>query len=140
MRYVILVKSCPEFEAQPSTGVRIEPAVFTAMAQYHEELARAGVLLDANGLKPSRDGWRVRYDATGRRTIDGPFAETSELVAGYTLIQVSSREEALEWSRRFPNPAGEGRPAEIEVRELQELDDFAPSEELERFRALDAVK
>jgi len=110
------------------------------MAAYHEELARAGVLLDANGLKPTHSGWRVRYDGARRSIIDGPFTESKELIAGYTLIQVNSREEALEWARRFPNPVGEGQPAEIEVRELFELDDFAPSAELERFRAIDAAK
>ncbi|MDD4886417.1 MAG: YciI family protein [Thiomonas sp.] len=140
MRYMILVKSIPAFEAQPDTGFQPEPAVFAAMAAYHEELARAGVLLDANGLKPSRAGWRVRYDGAHRSIIDGPFTETKELIAGYTLIQVASRAEALEWARRFPNPVGDGQPAEIEVRELFELEDFAPSAELERFRALDAAK
>ena len=69
-----------------------------------------------------------------RSVIDGPFAETRELIAGYSLIQVKSREEAMEWARRFPNPAGRGKPAEIEVRPLYELDDFAPSPEIERMR------
>ena len=140
MRYMILVKSIPAFEAQPDTGFQPDPAVFAAMAAYHEELARAGVLLDANGLKPTRTGWRVRYDGARRTIIDGPFTETKELIAGYTLIQVNSREEALEWARRFPNPVGADQPAEIEVRELFEMDDFAPSDEVERFRVLDAAK
>ena len=140
MRYMIIVKSIPDFEAQPDTGFQPDPAVFAAMAANHEELTRAGALLDASGLKPSRHGWRVRYDGAHRTIIDGPFTETKELIAGYTLIQVASREEALEWARRFPNPVGAGQPAEIEVRELFELDDFAPSAELERFRALDAAK
>ena len=140
MRYMILVKSIPAFEAQPDTGFQPDPAVFAAMAAYHEELARAGVLLDANGLKPTCSGWRVRFEGAHRSIIDGPFTESKELIAGYTLIQVNSREEALEWARRFPNPVGEGQPAEVEVRELFELDDFAPSAELERFRAIDAAK
>lgn len=140
MRYMILVKSIPTFEAQPDTGFQPDPAVFTAMTAYHEELARAGVLLDANGLKPTRSGWRVRYEGERRSIIDGPFTESKELIAGYTLIQVNSREEALEWARRFPNPVGAGQPAEVEVRELFEMDDFAPSDELERFRAIDAAK
>lgn len=140
MRYMILVKSIPDFETQPATGFQPDPAVFAAMAAYHEELASAGVLLDANGLKPSRAGWRVRYAGAHRTVIDGPFTESKELIAGYTLIQVASRAEALEWARRFPNPVGADQPAEIEVRELFELDDFAPSAELERFRALDAAK
>ena len=140
MRYMILVKSIPGFEAEPDTGFQPDPTVFAEMAAYHEELARAGVLLEGNGLKPSRHGWRVRYAGERRTVIDGPFTEAKELIAGYTLIQVASREEAMEWARRFPNPVGAGQPAEIEVRELFELDDFAPSAELERFRALDAAK
>ena len=140
MRYMILVKSTHAFEAESGTDFQPDPAVFAEMTAYHEELARAGVLLDANGLKPSRAGWRVRYAGAHRTVIDGPFTETKELIAGYTLIQVASRAEALEWARRFPNPVGADQPAEIEVRELFELDDFAPSAELERFRALDAGK
>ena len=105
------------------------------MAKYHEELQRAGVLLDASGLQPSSKGWRIKYTGGKRTVIDGPFTEAKELVAGYTLIQVKSREEALEWARRFPNPAlADG---EIEVRQLYELDDFGPSEAVERFRKLD---
>lgn len=131
MRYMIMVKATATTEAGilPEDG-----ALMSAMADYHEQLAKAGVLLDASGLKPSAKGWRVRY-AGGRRTvIDGPFTESKELIAGYTLIQVHSREEALEWTRRFPAPMGEAEDAEIEVRELYELDDFAPGEAVERFR------
>ena len=101
------------------------------------ELARAGALLDASGLKPSSAGWRIRYEGDKRTVIDGPFAETKELIAGYTLIEARSRDEALEWSRRFPNPNGAGVPAEIEVRPLYGLEDFAPSPAIERFKALD---
>ncbi|MHB1587735.1 MAG: YciI family protein [Acidiferrobacteraceae bacterium] len=140
MRYMIIVKSTPEFEAEPDTGFQPDPAVFAAMASYHEELAKAGVLLDANGLKPSRHGWRVRYAGNQRTIIDGPFTEAKELIAGYTLLQVASRAEAIEWARRFPNPVGTGQPAEIEVRPLMEFEDFAPSEEVERFRKLEAEK
>ena len=117
MRYMMLVKSIPAFEAQPDTGFQPDPAVFAEMAAYHEELARAGVLLDADGLKPSRTGWRVHYAGERRSIIDGPFTESKELIAGYTLIQVATRAEALQWARRFPNPVGAGQPAEIEVRE-----------------------
>jgi len=135
MRFMIIVKSTAEFEA--ATQPAPDEALLAAMAAYHEELARAGVLLDASGLQPSRKGWRVTYGAGGRRVIDGPFAEAKELIAGYTLIQVRSREEAQEWTRRFPNPVGEGREAEIEVRQLYELDDFAPSPSIERFREME---
>lgn len=120
MRFMIIVKATPDTEA----GVMPAQSLFDAMTAYNQELARAGVLLDANGLRPSRDGWRIRYDE-GRRTVtDGPFADTKELVAGYTLIQVRSREEAMEWSRRFPNPHGEFADAEIEVRQLYEPADL----------------
>jgi hypothetical protein len=76
------------------------------------------MLLDAAGLRPSAKGWRVRYSGGKRKVIDGPFTEAQELIAGYTLIQAKSREEAVEWSKRFPNPVGEGALEEIEVRQL----------------------
>lgn len=129
MRFMILVRSVPAFdvETQPVADDPAHAAMYAAMAAYHEELARAGVLLDAAGLKPQSAGWRIRYGAGDQRTvIDGPFAEAKELVAGYTLIQVRSREEAMEWARRFPAPLGERVPAEIEVRELYEASDFPP--------------
>nr|WP_018413277.1 YciI family protein [Methyloversatilis thermotolerans] len=131
---MIIVKATTDSEA----GAMPEEALLAAMAGYHEELARAGALLDANGLQPSSRGWRILYRGTQRSVIDGPFAETREMIAGYTLIQVASREEALEWSRRFPNPAGAGNDTEIEVRQVFELDDFEPSGSMDRFRALDA--
>ncbi|MFN9470136.1 YciI family protein [Acidovorax sp.] len=137
MRFMILVKASPESEA----GVLPGEELLAAMGAYHEELSRAGVLLDGVGLKASSQGWRVRYGSGGQRTVvDGPFAETKELLAGYTLIQVRSREEAMEWARRFPNPRGEGLPAEIEVRPVFELDDFAQGEGVQRFRDLDASR
>lgn len=122
MKFMIIVKATVDSEAD-----RFPPdsdQVFAAMADYHEQLAKAGVLLDASGLQPSSKGWRVRYDGDKRQVVDGPFTESKELIAGYTLIQVRSRDEALEWSRRFPNPVGAKQPAEIEVRQLYELDDF----------------
>ena len=118
MRFMIIVKATPDSEAGRFPD-NPEP-LFAAMATYHEELAKAGVLLDASGLQPSSKGWRIRYDGDKRSVIDGPFTESKELVAGYTLIQVRSREEALEWSLRFPNPHGESAGAEIEVRRLVE--------------------
>ena len=133
MRFMIIVKATKDSEV----GVMPEEKLMAAMATYHEELAKAGVLLDGSGLQPSSKGWRIKYSGTKRSTLDGPFAETKELIAGYTLIQVKSREEAMEWTRRFPNPAGEGREGEIEVRQLFELEDFGPSEAVERFRELE---
>ena len=134
MRFMIIVKATRESEA----GVMPEESLIGQMATFHEELAKAGALLDASGLQPSKKGWRVRYSGGKRSVSDGPFAETKELIAGYTVIQVKSREEALAWTKRFPNPAGEGKDAEIEVRQLFELDDFGPSEAVDRFRDLSA--
>ncbi len=132
MRFMIIVKATKDSEA----GVMPEEKLIAAMATYHEELARAGALLDASGLKPSSKGWRIKYLGGKRTVIDGPFAETKELIAGYTMIQVKSREEAMEWARRFPNPAVDGKEGEIEVRQLFELEDFGPSEAIERFREM----
>jgi hypothetical protein len=135
---MIIVKSCDEFEAETTPAP--DEALMAEMVRYHEELAQAGVLLDGSGLQPSRKGWRVHYSADGgKRIIDGPFAESKELIAGYTLIQVRSREEAMEWSRRFPNPAGAGKAAVIELRQLYEMEDFPPSEPLEDFKKIDAM-
>ena len=135
MRFMIIVKATPESEA----GVMPGEDLLNAMADYHGELARAGVLLDANGLHPSSRGWRIRHSANGneRTVIDGPFTELKEMIAGYTIIGVRTREEALEWARRFPNPRGQGFDAEIEVRQIFELDDFVQTEALGRFRELD---
>jgi hypothetical protein len=129
---MIIVKATKDSEA----GVMPGEALLADMAAYHEQLVKAGVLLDGSGLQPSSKGWRVQYAGDKRTLIDGPFTETKELIAGYTLIQVASREEAMEWARRYPNPAVDGGEAEIEVRQLFELDDFEPSEAVERFREL----
>jgi hypothetical protein len=132
MRFMIIVKATRDSEA----GVMPPEGLIAEMAAYHEALARAGVLLDASGLQPSTKGWRIRHDGSRRILSDGPFTEAKELIAGYTLIQVKSREEALEWTRRFPNPAVDGGKAEIEVRQLFELEDFDSSEAAERFRGI----
>ena len=123
MRYMIIVKATPQSESGVFPPNMSE--MIAIMGRFHEELAQAGVLLDASGLAPSSQGWRIRYEGQNRRVIDGPFTESNELIAGYTLIEVRSREEALEWTRRFPNPVGEGMAAEIEVRRLYEMEDFA---------------
>ena len=122
MRFMIIVKATPDSEAG-----RFPPnpeLLFQSMAAFHEELARAGALLDASGLQPSSKGWRVQYDGNRRTVVDGPFTESKELIAGYTLIQTRTREEALEWSKRFPNPIGEGVSCHVEVRQLYEMEDF----------------
>jgi len=133
MRFMIMVKANKDTEA----GVMPEEKLLAAMAAYHEQLAKAGALLDATGLQPSSKGFRVRYAGQKRTVVDGPFVETKELIAGYTLIQVKSRQEAIEWAKRFPNPHGEGTDGEIEVRQLFELEDFGPSEAVDRFRDIE---
>lgn len=135
MKYMIIVKATADSEA----GVMPEERLIAEMAAYHEALARAGALVDGSGLKPSAHGWRIRYAPGGGISVtDGPFTETKELVAGYTIIDVGSREEALEWTRCYPNPAIGGKAGEIEVRPFYTLDDFPASEALERHRALQA--
>jgi hypothetical protein len=135
MRFMILVRATAESESEITPNP--DEKLMAEMVDYHEQLAQAGVLLDGSGLQPSSKGWRVCHSGGQRRVVDGPFAETKELIAGYTLIQVASREEALAWTRRFPNPAGEGRSAQIEVRQLFELEDFEPGAAVERFHTLD---
>lgn len=119
MRYMIIVKANRDSEA----GVMPGEDLIAEMGKFHEELHKAGVLLDANGLQATSQGWRVRYAAGRRSVVEGPFSDAG-LIAGYTLIKVRSREEALEWSRRYPNPAGEGKETEIEVRRVFEPEDF----------------
>ena len=133
MRFMIIVKATKDSEA----GVMPVEKDLATMAKYHEELQKAGVLLDGSGLQASSKGWRIKYSGGKSSVIDGPFTEAKELIAGYTLIQVKSREEAMEWTRRFPNPAMEGKDGEIEVRQLFELDDFVPGEAIDRFRKMD---
>jgi hypothetical protein len=132
MRFMIIVKASEATEA----GVMPTEEQLAEMGAYHQELADAGVLLDGSGLKPSSKGWRVQYSGNERTITDGPFPETKELIAGYTLIQVKSREEAMEWTRRFPNPAARGTEAEIEVRQLFELEDFVQGPAIEGMREM----
>ncbi|HZD06283.1 MAG TPA: YciI family protein [Longimicrobiales bacterium] len=132
MRFIVLVKANESSEA----GELPREELIAEMASYHEELARAGALLDASGLHPSSRGWRVHYSGEERRVVDGPFTEAKELVAGYTIIEAGAEAEAREWVRRFPNPGGPGGEAEIEVRRLFDLDDFEQGPAVDRFREL----
>lgn len=132
MRYMIIVKASKNSEA----GVMPEEKLIAEMATYHEELAKAGVLVDGAGLQASAKGFKIKYSGNKRTVVDGPFTETKEMIAGYTIINVKSREEAVEWAKRFPNPHGEGAETEIEVRRFFELDDFAPSEAVDRHREI----
>lgn len=132
MRFMIIVKASTDSEA----GVMPKEELIAAMMDYHEGLSKAGVLVDGAGLKPTSQGFRVRYDGTKRTVVDGPFAETKELIAGFTIINVKSHAEAVELATRFPNPHGEGAQTEIEVRPFFEADDFPPSAAVERSREL----
>ena len=134
MRFMMLVKADKNTEA----GVMPEEKLIAEMTRYNEELAKAGVLLDLAGLQPSSNGARVKFSPGGTRTVvDGPFAKTDDLIAGYWLIQVKSKEEAIEWAKRAPAPHGDGAESEIEVRQLFELEDFGPSDAIDRERELE---
>ena len=119
MRFMIIIKASQDSEA----GVMPSNELLTAMGNYNEELAKAGILVAGEGLHPSSKGARVRFSGDKRSVIDGPFAETKELIAGYWLWQVKSKEQAIEWVKRCPNPMP-GTEAEIEIRQLFEMDDF----------------
>lgn len=132
MRFMIMVRANRDTEAD----VKPEEQLFEEMATYHEELAKAGALLDASGLQPSSKGWRIRYSGKKRTVVDGPYAEAKELIAGYTIIRVNSREEALAWAKRFPNPFPNGQDSEIEVRPIKDLEEFGESPAVARFSKL----
>ncbi len=131
MKFMMIVKASKESEA----GIMPGEDLLSAMGKYNEELMKAGVLLDLAGLQPSSKGARIKFSGSKRSIIDGPFAETKELIAGYWIIQVKSRDEAMEWAKRAPAPH-EGQECEIEIRQFFELDDFAPSEAVDRARKL----
>jgi hypothetical protein len=119
MRFMIIIKASQDSEA----GIMPGTELLSAMGNYNEELAKAGILLAGEGLQPSSKGARVRFSGDKRTVIDGPFAETKELIAGFWLWQVKSKEEAIEWVKRCPNPMP-GTEAEIEIRQVFELEDF----------------
>jgi len=137
MKVMVMVKATKNSEA----GVLPSEQLIAEMGNFNEELTKAGVLLEGDGLKPSSRGKRVRFTGRGgeRTVIDGPFAETKELVAGYWLWQVKSMEEAVEWVKRCPDPMP-GEASEIEIRPVYELEDLMPGEAAERFRKTGAGK
>ena len=139
MKFMVIVKASEESEA----GKMPSEQLMTEMGKFNEELVKAGVLLAGEGLHPSVNGARIRFSGDKRTVIDGPFSETRELVAGFWLIQVKSREEAIEWMKRCPNPM-EGE-SEIEIRQVFEMEDFGDAmtpqlrEQEERLRAQTAA-
>lgn len=119
MKFMVMVKASPNSE----TGAMPSEKLFEDMGRFNEELVRAGVLLSAEGLHPSSRGARIRYDGPNRTVVDGPFAETKELVAGFWMIEVGSLQEAIEWMKRAPNPHEDGE-SEVEIRQIFDVADF----------------
>jgi PhnB protein len=129
MRFMIIRKADKNTEA----GVMPSEQLLAAMGKYNEELVKAGALIDAAGLQPSSKGARLKF-SNGKPTVfDGPFTEAKELITGYSIIQVKSKEEAIEWVKRWPSLDGGGN-VEIEIRQMFELEDFGPSKVVERIR------
>jgi hypothetical protein len=129
---MMIVKASKHSEA----GKMPSEELLTAMGKFNEELMKAGALVDLSGLQPSSKGARIKISGGKRIVTDGPFAETKELIAGYWIIQVKSKEEAIEWAKRVPAPHGEGQESEIEIRQVFEMEDFAPSAAVDRARQL----
>ncbi|WP_437294242.1 YciI family protein [Sorangium sp. So ce426] len=140
MRFMILIKATKDSEA----GVMPSEQLFTEMGKFNEELVKAGVMVAGEGLHPSTKGARIRFSGDKRTVVDGPFAETKELIAGFWIWDVKSKEEAIEWVKRCPNPMNEE--SEIEIRQVFTADDFGPAltpelrEQEERLRAQLAEK
>ena len=122
MRFMVIVKATPESEKE---GALPDPQLLAEMGKFNEELIKAGVVLAMDGLHPSSKGARVKFSGTSRTVVDGPFTETKELIAGFSILQVKSLEEAIEWVKRAPNcsPTGD---SEVEIRQVFEMEDFAP--------------
>ena len=130
MRFMVIVKATKDSEA----GKMPSEEMLAAMGKFNEELVKAGVMLDGAGLQSSAKGARIRFEGGKRSVIDGPFAETKELIAGYWIIQVKNKAEAIEWMKRCPNPHEED--CEIEIRQFFELEDFGESPAVDHHKAL----
>jgi hypothetical protein len=133
MRFMMIVKASRDSEAGKMPGEEL----LADMGKYNEELMKAGVLVDLTGLKPTSQGARVHFSGSKVSVIDGPFAETKELIAGYWIIQANSLAEAVEWAKRAPNPHGRDGEGQIEVRPFFELEDFGPSDAVNRAKELE---
>jgi hypothetical protein len=130
MRFMVIVKASKDSEA----GKMPSEEMLAKMAKFNEELVQAGIMLDAAGLKPTSQGARIRFSGDKRSVIDGPFAETKELIAGYWIIQVKNKAEAVEWMKRCPKP--HDGDCEIEIRPFFELEDFGESAAVDHHRAV----
>src|SRR5579862_8318870 len=132
MRFMMIVKASKDSEA----GKMPSEQLLNAMGKYNEELMKAGALVDLHGLHPTSKGARIKFSGGQRTVIDGPFAETKDLIGGYWIIQVKSKAEAIEWAKRAPAPHGEHADGEIELRQIFEMEDIARSEAIDRAREL----
>ena len=132
MRFMLIVKANRDSEA----GVMPSAELLAAMMKYNEQMAAAGILVDGAGLQASSKGARIKFSGDKVTVVDGPFAETKELIAGYWILNVKSKQEAIEWAKRCPHPHGSGE-AELELRQFFELEDFPPSEAIDQARELD---
>lgn len=121
MRFMVIVKSTPESEKE---GPLSDPKLVAEMGKFNEELIKAGIVLAMDGLQPTSKGARVKFSGNSRTVVDGPFTEAKELIAGFWIWQAKSLEEAIEWVKRCPHP--KGRDSEIEIRQVFEMEDFAP--------------
>lgn len=131
MRFMVIVKATKDSEA----GVMPSEELLLAMGKFNEEMVNAGIMLAGDGLQPSAKGARIKFDGQNRTVVNGPFAGTNELVAGFWIIQVKSLGEAIEWMKRCPNPHNDG--GELEIRQIYELSDFAPGEGIRLHEKLD---
>jgi hypothetical protein len=130
---MMIVKSCKDSEA----GKLPSEELLAAMGTYNKELMQAGVLVDLSGLQPTSKGARIKFSGGKATVIDGPFAETKELIGGYWIIDVKSKAEAVEWAKRIPAPHGENEEGEIEVRQFYEFTDFLPGNAVQEARELE---
>jgi len=132
MKFMMIVKANKDSEA----GKMPSQELIGAMTKYNEELMEAGALVDLAGLQPSSKGFRIKFSGGKRTVVEGPFAETKELVAGFWIIDVKSKEEALSWANRIPEPFGEGQEGVVEVRPFHGIEDFEPGEAVDRAKKL----
>ena len=141
MRFMMIVKSNQEQDKRTIADKKLSEKLIGEMRKYNEQLAKAGVLLDLSGLHGTSRGTRIKFSPGGKKAVvDGPFTESKELVAGFWIIDVNSREEAIEWANRAPAPHGPDQESEIEVRQFIELEDYLPSEAIEKYEEVARIR
>jgi len=141
MRFMMIVKSNQEQDKKTIADKKVSEKLIGEMRKYNKQLTNAGVLLDLSGLQGSSHGTRIKFSPGGKKTVvDGPFTESKELVAGFWIIDVKSREEAVEWANRAPAPHGPDQESEIEVRQFIELEDYLPDEAIEKYEEVASIR